>query len=407
MRIPPQSAAFVILLGAMSAMPPFATDLALPALTTIAHSLHTSAGMSGLTISLFMAGFATTPLIYGPVSDRYGRKPVLVGGLSVFAVASLLCAVAPSITTLLIARLLEGAGAGAGITMAFAIVRDLFSGSAARTRLSMVTVVINTAPVIAPTLGAVILTFAGWRAIYGALAAIGLLVVFASLFGYEESRDPKTIGSPGSLVSGYRRLLQNRSCVGHFLIFGFGFGSAFAYISGSSLVVISLYHATPTEYGLLFACTALGIVFGAALNGWLSAKGAHRLPMMPIGLACMIAVTTLLTVLAVSGPIRLSVLVPLFCLVTFSFGIVAPNASHGTLEPIPEIAGVASGVLASFQMICAAVSSALVSVLFAQFGLSGVTAIMLVFALAAGVAYLSVPRGGATLLSSSPAHDVN
>jgi DHA1 family bicyclomycin/chloramphenicol resistance-like MFS transporter len=389
MRIPPHSAGFVVLLGAMSAMPPFATDLGLPALATIARSLHTSAGMSGLTISLFMAGFAGTPLIYGPVSDRYGRKPVLVAGLTAFAVASLLCAVAPSIAILLIARLLEGAGAGAGITMAFAIVRDLFSGAAARTRLSMVTAVINTAPVIAPTLGAVILTFAGWRAIYGALAAIGFLVVVVSLFGYAESRDPAMVAPPGRLLSGYRRLFENRSCVGHFLIYGFGFGSAFAYISGSSLVVISLYHATPTEYGLLFACTALGIVCGAALNGWLSARGAHQLP---IGLACMIAVTALLAVLVVSGPVRLSVLVPLFVLVTFSFGIIAPNASHGTLEPIPEIAGVASGVLASFQMVCATVSSALVSLLFAPFGLAAMAAVMLLFALAAGLAYLSLPR---------------
>ncbi|WP_419757896.1 multidrug effflux MFS transporter [Acidisoma sp.] len=392
MRIPPQSAAFVLLLGAMSAMPPFATDLGLPALGTIAGSLHTSAGMSGLTISLFMAGFTATPLIYGPVSDRYGRKPVLVGGLSAFAVASLLCALAPSIATLLIARLLEGAGAGAGITMAFAIVRDLFSGAPARTRLSMVTVVLNTAPVISPTVGALILTFAGWRAIYGTLAAIGFLVVFASLFGYRESRDRQTIGPRGSLVAGYRRLLGNRSCVGHFLIYGLSFGSAFAYISGSSLVVITLYRASPTEYGLLFACTALGIVFGATLNGWLSTRRTHRLPMLPTGLAGMIAVTVLLTLLALSGPVRLPVLVPLFFLVTFSFGIIAPNASHGTLEPIPEIAGVASGVLASFQMLCATVASTLVSLLFARFGLSAVVGTMLIFAIAAGLAYLAVPR---------------
>ena len=392
MRIPPQSAAFVVLLGAMSAMPPFATDLALPALGAIGRSLHTAAGTSGLTISLFMAGFTATPLIYGPLSDRFGRKPVLVGGLSGFAAASLLCAVAPSITALLIARLLEGAGAGAGITMAFAIVRDLFSGPAARTRLSMVTVVLNTAPVISPTLGALILTFAGWRAIYGVLAAIGFVVVMGSLFGYEESLDRGSVGPRGSLGSGYRRLFGNRSCVGHFLIYGFAFGSAFAYISGSSLVVIALYRATPAEYGLLFACTALGIVFGATLNGWLSARQSHRLPMLPIGLAGMIAVTVLLTVLALAAPVRLPVLVPLFFLVTFSFGIIAPNASHGTLEPIPEIAGVASGVLASIQMLCATISSVIVSLLFARFGLSAVAGTMLVFALAAGLAYLTVPR---------------
>ncbi|MCB8881770.1 multidrug effflux MFS transporter [Acidisoma cellulosilytica] len=394
MRIPPQSPLFVILLGAMSAMPPLATDLGLPALGHIATAFHTTAGLSGLTISLFMAGFAATPLIYGPLSDRYGRKPVLMTGLLVFALASLLCALAPSIETLLIARLLEGAGAGAGITMAFAIVRDLFSGNAARTRLSMVTVVINFAPVIAPSLGAAILALTDWRGIYAALAVIAFIVVVVSFFGYGESRDPETVGSSGSLISGYRRLLGNRACVGNFLVYGFGFGSAFAYISGSSLVLIGLYHVTPAQYALLFACTALGIVFGATINGWLSARGAHHLPMLPMGIGCLILVTAILTALSLTGSVRLTVVMPLFFLVTFCFGIIAPNASHGTLDPIPEVAGVGAAVLASFQMICAAVSSAIASLLFVEFGLAAIATVMLVFAIAAGLACLVVPRQG-------------
>ncbi|MCB8877639.1 multidrug effflux MFS transporter [Acidisoma silvae] len=394
MRISPQSPLFVVLLGAMSAMPPLATDLALPALGAIATGLHTTAGLSGLTISLFMAGFAATPLLYGPLSDRYGRKPVLMTGLLVFALASLLCAVAPSIGTLLVARLLEGAGAGAGITMAFAIVRDLFSGTAARTRLSMVTVVINFAPVIAPSLGAAILVFASWRGIYAALAIIAFIVVIVSAFGYAESRNPEVAGAPGGLISGYRRLLGNRACVGNFLVYGFGFGSAFGYISGSSLVLIGLYHVTPSQYAVLFACTALGIVFGATINGWLSTRGAHHLPMLPLGVACLILVTAVLTALSVSQAVPLVVVMPLFFLVTFCFGIIAPNASHGTLDPIPEIAGVGAAVLASFQMVCAAISSALAALLFGQFGLAAIAVVMLGFAVAAGLAFLIVPRGG-------------
>jgi DHA1 family bicyclomycin/chloramphenicol resistance-like MFS transporter len=394
MRIPPQSPVFILLLGAMSAMPPFATDMALPALNQIAVSLHTSPSMSGLTISLFMAGFAATPLAYGPISDRYGRKPVLVAGLILFGLASLLCALSPSIATLLVARLLEGAGAGAGITMSFAIVRDLFEGAAARTRLSMVTVVINAAPVVAPTIGALVLAIGNWRLIYGVLAVMGFVVVLAALLAYEESRDPKRRPMPGGLLAGYRRLAGNRSCVGHALVYGLGFGSAFAYISGSSLVLIGLYHVSPTAYGLLFACTALGIMAGAALNGALSARGIHHLPLLPIGLLGMIAASVLLTLLALSGPVHLQWLMPLFVMVTFFFGIVAPNASHGTLDPIPEVAGVAGGVLASFQMVCATLSSAAVSLLFLRFGLLAVTGVMLAFAVAGGLCYLIVPRQG-------------
>ncbi|GAB0116373.1 multidrug effflux MFS transporter [Acidisoma sp. 7E03] len=393
MRIPPHSAAFVILLGAMSAMPPLATDMALPALGHMAETLRTTPGMSGLTVSLFMAGFAVTPLLYGPLSDRYGRKPVLVVGLALFCLASLLCAVSPTIGVLLLGRLLEGAGAGAGITIALAIVRDLFSGAAARTRLSLVTMVLNMAPVIAPTLGALILAVTGWRMIFTALAVIAFLVVLTSVFGYAESRRSDAPMPKGGVLAGYRRLLRNRGSVGHCLIFGFGFGSAFAYISGSSLVLIGLYHLSPTAYGLLFAGTALGIVGGAAINGWVSARGAHHLPLMPASLICMIAAAVLLTLLTVSGPVPLPLplLMGLFFLVTFCFGIVAPNASHGALDPVPEIAGVAGGVLASFQMVCATISSALVSLLFSAWGLAAVAAVMLLFALAAGAAFLILP----------------
>lgn len=391
MRIPPQSAAFVILLGAMSAMPPLATDMALPALGHIAEALRTTPGLSGLTVSLFMAGFAATPLLYGPLSDRYGRKPVLVAGLSLFGLASLLCAVAGSIGMLLLGRLLEGAGAGAGITIALAIVRDLFSGTAARTRLSLVTMVLNMAPVIAPTLGALILAVAGWRVIFAALAVIAGLVVVTSLVGYAESRPRDAAPRAGSILAGYRQLVRNRSCVGHCLIFGFGFGSAFAYISGSSLVLIGLYRLTPTAYGLLFAGTALGIVAGAAINGWVSARGAHHLPLMPASLICMIAAALALTLLTLCGRVPLPLLMALFFLVTFCFGIAAPNASHGALDPVPEIAGVAGGALASFQMVCATISSALVALLFAAWGLAAVAAVMLLFALAAGAAFLILP----------------
>jgi len=376
----------------MSAMPPLATDMGLPALGHIAASLRTTPGLSALTISLFMAGFSATPLLYGPLSDRIGRKPVLIAGLGLFALASLLCAISTSITMLLVARLLEGAGAGAGITIALAIVRDLFSGSAARTRMSLVTMVLNIAPVIAPTLGAAILAFAGWRAIFASLAIIAALVVLASLLGYAESRQVQPGQAQASLLSGYPQLFRSRAAIGHILIFGCGFGCAFAYISGSSLVLIGLYRITPTAYGLLFACTALGIVAGAAMNGWLSARGTHHLPLLPISIACMIAVTLLLCVLALSGPVPLGLLMPLFILVTFCFGVLAPNASHGALEPIPAIAGVAGGVLASFQMICATVSSLLVSLLFAGFGLGAVTTVMLLFALTTGAALLILPH---------------
>ncbi len=124
----PHSLLFVIFLASLAALPPLSIDMALPALHGIAATLQTSPGRAGLTLSLFMAGFAVTPLIYGPLSDRFGRRPILLSGLGLFTLGSLACAISPSIFFLLAARLAEGAGAGAGISMAFAIVRDLFAG---------------------------------------------------------------------------------------------------------------------------------------------------------------------------------------------------------------------------------------------------------------------------------------
>ncbi len=166
MPIRPNSFAFTVLLAGMAALPSLSIDMSLPAMPLLVGQFGASPGQAGLTLSLFMAGFAVAQRLFGPVSDRLGRRPALLGGIVLFTVSALCCALAPNITLLNVFRLLQGTGAAAGMAMSLAIVRDLFSGAKARVKLSYVAVVVGIAPILGPTLGSVILTVAGWRAIF-------------------------------------------------------------------------------------------------------------------------------------------------------------------------------------------------------------------------------------------------
>lgn len=180
-RLQPHSIGFTLLLGGLGTLPPFAIDMALPALTQIGIALQSAMGNVLLTLSFFMAGFSLAQLAFGPVSDRFGRWPTLVVGCSLFSVASIACALAPTIEFLLVARFVEGCGAGAGMVMVFAMVRDLFEGPQARTKLSYVTVVLNVAPMIAPAVGAALLSIGDWRLIYWALGVAGASLGFVQM----------------------------------------------------------------------------------------------------------------------------------------------------------------------------------------------------------------------------------
>jgi len=254
----PHSAIFVVFLAALAALPPLSIDMALPALHGIAASLHTSLGRAGLTLSLFMAGFAITPLIYGPLSDRLGRRPILLFGLSLFTAGSAACACSPSIVLLLASRFAEGAGAGAGISMAFAVVRDLFEGAESRAKLSYVQMVMSLAPLLAPSIGALILGFADWRVIYGVLGALGATLLAVIAWGFQESHArPDKAGSLfGQVRGGYKILFASRRGMGFALVFALSFGVQFSFIAGSPLVFMGHFGASARVYGLVFAATS-------------------------------------------------------------------------------------------------------------------------------------------------------
>jgi DHA1 family bicyclomycin/chloramphenicol resistance-like MFS transporter len=369
--------------------------MALPALGNIANTLHASASQAGLTLSLFMAGFAVGPIVYGPLSDARGRKPTLLLGLALFTVGGIVSALAPGIAVLLGARLVQGIGAGAGMTVALAIVRDLFEGNAMQHRLAAITVVANVAPIVAPSIGVGLLAAIEWRGIYGVMAVCGLVAALATWAGLTESA-PRRSGSLAlsGLRDGYRRALTHRAVLGHILINGFGFGWMFAYVAGSPLVLLHILHVRPIIYAAMFAMTGAGIVAGATLNGFIAARGFESRRILATAICTTLAMSLGLIALSGSHHASLITIMPLLVASTFCFGLAAPSAARGALDPIPELAGVAGGLLTSIQMLCGAASSSFVALLFPVFGIFSMSGVMAACALLAGMAWIWLGRRG-------------
>ena len=389
MRIKPNTVGFTVLLGVLAALPPLSIDMGLPAFPAIGISLNASPAAVGLTLSLFMLGYATSQLAFGPFSDRYGRRPVLLTGCVIFAFASAACAIAPSINALVAWRFFAGAGAGAGMTLMLAMVRDLFEGATARAQLSYINLVMTIAPMIAPTIGGGVLAIANWRAIYGILAVGGLVLLLAIALGLDEtikSRDVNAL-KPYRLIGNYLRIFSNRVCIGYALVNALSFGCMFAYVAGSPLVMLKVLGISTTTYGLLFASTAIGIMAGSFLSGRLNTRGVPPARLLGFGLALAATSAIALVVVSVSGAAQVFTLLPLLIINTFCYGLIAPNAIHNALQSVPEIAGSAAAVIGFLRMLAGALASALIGFFFDGHTVNVMSEVMALFAIASLATY--------------------
>ena len=393
-RLRPHTVGFTFLLGALATLASFATDMGLPVLVEMAESLGVAPGRAALSLSVFMAGFALGPLVFGPVSDHVGRRPVLLAGVAAFATFGAFGAFSRTLGAVLLWRLLMGVGAGSCSVLVVAMVRDLFTGVEARVRQSYVNLAAGIAPIIAPTLGVAVATLGGWRAIYGALAAGGAVLLAIAALRLDESLPPTPHESfeVRRALQGYARVLRHRVSMGYAAVIALNFGSLFAYVSGSSLVLIGILGVSRRVYGLLFAATSLGLMVGALTNARLSRRGVPHARLIAWGLGIIVVTSLLLLVLTLAGAISVWVLVPLAVVGFVGHGIVRPNAVQGALEPVPEIAGVASAVLTALQMLVGGLSSAIVAAWFDGRSAISVTAMMAVTALASATVYALVVR---------------
>ena len=394
MRIPPASMAFTVLLGFLVALPSFGIDMSLPALTAMGATFGVAPSRVGLMMGVFMIGFAVAPLLYGPASDRYGRKPIVMFGCTLFTIASAGGAISRSLLVLLLWRVVQGAGAGASMTIVLAIIRDLFEGQAARTRLSYVAIATLIVPMIAPTVGAALLEFGSWRMIHGILAGIGLILLLVILIGFAESArlDPANRLAPAMVGHDYLRVLRHPPGVAYILINAMAFGALFAYVSGSPLFFINGIGLRPDQYGLVFAATSLSIMLGALLNARLSARDVGPSIPLTIGLSLAAASAMSLLVMTLTGWMPFGLVISILIINNSSFGLIAPNAMQEAMEPFPQLAGAASATTGFVQMTIGAVVSGLVTTFFDGRSALSMTSLMALCSFLALVSYVALVR---------------
>lgn len=356
-----RSPATVLLLAALTALGPLATDMYLPALPAIARALDAGADQVQLTLSLYMAGFAISQLLCGPLSDHYGRKPILLAGFSIFTAASVLCALAPNIETLLLGRFLQSFGGAVGPVLGRAAVRDIYQPLEAGRILSYMATVMALAPALAPIGGGLLLLFYGWDSIFLVLAAWGVIVIALLALALPEPL-PATRRQPirpRVILSNFRMLLGERSFIGYSLSNACAFAGLFAFLSGSSFVLIEFLGVPPTSYGFYFAVGVAGFMVGSLIGGHFSRRcGIDRL--IFAGAVLTTLGGSLMAALAWAELYSVAAIIPPHAVFMAGVGILMPLTMAGALADFPQCAGSASSLFGFIQMTSAATVGALV-----------------------------------------------
>ncbi|GAB5467323.1 MAG: Bcr/CflA family multidrug efflux MFS transporter [Rhodospirillales bacterium] len=338
------------------ALGPLATDLYLPSLPAIGRAFDRPVADTQLTLSVFLAGFALSQLIYGPLADRFGRKPVMLTGLAIFLAASIFCALAWSLEALLVGRLLQALGICAGPVLGRAVVRDAWGADRSARILSYTGSAMAIAPAVGPIIGGVLEAAFGWRASFLALSlfAFGLLtLVLLRLPETNRQPDPTAL-QPGRMLANFILLLRHRSYLGYALITALGYAGLFAFISGSSFLLIDSLGLSPLNYGFSFAAVIVGYITGAFVSGRYGGRiGGERMIVLGVGLSLLAALLGM--ALALSGVLNLwSVIGATTCFFLAS-GLMLPNAVAGALRHYPHMAGAASSLMGFIQMSIAAI----------------------------------------------------
>jgi DHA1 family bicyclomycin/chloramphenicol resistance-like MFS transporter len=353
-----------VILGALTAMGPLAIDMYLPALPTIARDLGASAAAVQVSLATYFIGIAIGQAFYGPLSDRIGRKPALGFGLAVFVAASIGCALAWNVESLIAFRFLEALGGCAPLVVPRAIVRDYFDERESARMLSMLILVMGLAPILGPLVGGQLLVTFGWRSVFWVLTAYGATwyIVVALLLPESLPAERRRRPPVRAILAIYGRLLRDRTYLGYVLAGGFMFAGLLSYISGSPFVFIEVFRVPPEQFGFFFGANAVGIIAASQINRWLAGRThPRRIIAMVFPVAAAAGVIMLINAYTGAGGF-VGILVPLFCFIA-CYGFVMPNATALAMAPHGAIAGSASALLGTLQFVLGATAGALVGAL--------------------------------------------
>ena len=380
----------VVICGVLTAFPSMSIDMGLPGFADMAATFGVSVEHISQTLAVFFFGFSASPLIYGPLSDRVGRRPVLLSACFVYAIASILATMTSSFGALLFWRLLQGAGAGAASVLAITVIRDHRQGASARRLLSYAAVVRIIGPTTAPSIGNLLLLLGSWRWIYAFMAVGGIVMSLMVAVGLPESSRtklaalaaralnpsgageaavvasdsigdvdaPKTNAATGkvgsasasappqrAILKDYRLVLSDRLSLAYVLIVGLTFSSHFSYVTGSLYVFVNVLHVSTTKYGLLFGVTALCLMLGSFLSGQLSKRDIAGDTLIGFSLCVSVVSALTMLVLATTHLLNVPILSLLLSTNAFCIGMLTPSAQQGAMENAGEYAGTASALM--------------------------------------------------------------
>ncbi|MCC6467747.1 MAG: multidrug effflux MFS transporter [Alphaproteobacteria bacterium] len=353
----PETLRIAVLLTAVVAFGPISTDLYLPSLPGIGRHFGTDAAAVQLTLSVFLLGFAGGQIIYGPLSDRFGRRPVLISGIVVYLAASMACVIAESIEALIGARFFQALGACSGVVLARAIVRDIYPPERAGSVLAYMGSAMAVAPMIGPVIGGQLEINFGWRANFMCLLAFAAAILLSVIGILDETNkrlDPSAL-APRRMLGNFREMLASSRYVGCLTAASFCYSGLFAFISASSFVLIDVVGLMPDAFGLCFSIMVAGYMLGAISAGRLIQRlGLDRT--MLVG-SCLTAFGgPLMAIMAIIGmeDVKAAAIVVPMMFYAAGVGLVMPATTAAAIGPYPEKAGAASSLLGLIQMCIAA-----------------------------------------------------
>ena len=350
-RAPTSPYALLALLMAMTALGPLTLNILVPAVPNLVAVMNTDTATVQLTISLYLFGLAVSQLVLGPLSDRFGRRPVVIAGLTITALSSVLAIAMSSIGGLIVARGLQALGASTGLVIGRAIIRDLYDRERAASMIGWVTTVMVVAPMLAPLVGGLLDTALGWQSIFVFITVVSFAVLIWAFIGLPETRpDHVTGGGVRFIARETRELLGDRNFVGYMLAASIATATFFSFLGGAPHLVIGIMGRSSAEYGAWFALTAFGYMIGNLIAARLSPRfGVDNMIRAGIGLQIFGAIASIALAHAfpLGGP---ETVFPAQFFLSCGNGIFLPNAIAGAISVRPQAAGTASGIAGFAQM---------------------------------------------------------
>lgn len=342
---------YVVVLGLLTTIGPFSIDMYLPGFDDIARSLHTSPATVTLSLSSYFIGIAVGQLIYGPLLDRYGRRRPLYVGLAVYIIATLVCMRAENIDTLIALRFIQAVGSCAAQVAAMAMVRDLFGAKESARVFSLLLLVIGLSPMIAPTVGGYVVVAYGWRTVFLILMILAVIITGLTIALLPESYPPDKTFSlrPGPIMRNFFSVLRIRQFVIYILVEAFAFAGLFAYVSGSPILFMNIFHVDKRTYGWIFAFLSVAFIGLSQFNALLLKRYPSE-KIIRVALTGQVIVSALFFAGTAAGWYGLGWTIFFLFLFLFFMGFTYPNAAALALAPFDKNAGTASSLLGVLQM---------------------------------------------------------